>query len=167
MSDLVSSVPGVYAALLGLIETAGAAQSPVVPVYAFELALRVPSSYITVHEIAGPAYEWESIGTFSQKELYDISGSVVVFTGDSPANRPTVATDVLSQTLSLFQSCVMTPTVTNRNMPILGTTGPSPYLMLPKEMGYDAHAAAIGNEPGGWVGVYSWSFHFEALLTPA
>lgn len=165
--DLVSSVPGIYDALLGLIKTAAAAQNPQPSVFAFELGQFEPGKYITVHEIRGPRYAWESIGSFTQKESYEICGIATVFVGDSVTNDATVATDVLASTLNLFQTCVMTPVMSNRTMPYLETTGPSPYLMLPGEMRYDAGPGNVGGEPGGWVGVYSWEFMFEAMVTPA
>lgn len=166
--NLVSSVPGVFSALLGLVQQAAALQTPAPAVFAFELGQYEPGSYITVHEIIGPEYEWESIGNFAQKERFEIHGIATVFSGDSPANDVTVATTVLSQTVNLFQSCVMTPVMSNRTMPLLGTTGPSPYLLLPgPQMKYSAQEGIIGGGPAGWCGVYEWSFSFESMLTPA
>ena len=180
MSDLVSSVPGVFDALLGLIQTAAATASNPVPnapdqtvyVYPFELGEYVPGAYITLNGITGPQgsgqgpqYQWESLGSFSQREIFGIRGAVSVFSGDSPENNPTIATQVLGWCMSLFQTCVMTPVISNRNMPMLGTTGPSPLLMLPARMGYSAGPGVIGNATGGWAGTYAWSFHFEAIIT--
>ena len=180
--DLVSSVPGIYDALLGLIQTAAAgatnpvpnAPDPKVYVFPFEIGQYEPGAYVTVHGITGPQgsgqgpqYQWESIGSFSQKELFGIKGNVTVFSGDSPTNNPSVATQVLGWCLALFQTCVMTPVMSNRNMPLLGTAGPSPYLLLPARMGYTAGPGTIGGGPGGWDGTYSWSFHFESIITPA
>jgi hypothetical protein len=165
--DLVSSVPGVYTALLGLIQSAAAATVPPTLVFPFELGQYEPGSYVTVHEIAGPEYVWESIGFFTQRETFEIRGCVTVFSGSSVTDGSTVVTDVLAQTMSLFQTCVMTPVMSNRDMPILGTTGPSPFLMLPgPRMQYHGEVGLIGGNPGGWVGVYDWSFQFEALITP-
>jgi hypothetical protein len=165
--DLVSSVPGVFAALLGLVCTAAAEQSPSVSVFAFELGQHEPGSYVMVHEIKGPRYEWENIGPFSQKEMYSIHGKATVFSGDSVATNETLAVDVLDETFALMQACVMTPVMSNRDMPILGTTGPTPYLMLPVESQYDAAPGVIGGGPGGWCGVLDWGFSFEAIITPA
>lgn len=182
MSDLVSSVPGVFDALLGLVQTAAAATTSPVPntpdstvyVFPFELGEYVPGAYVTIHGITGPQgvgpgpqYKWETIGSFSQRELFGINGAVTVFCGDSPTNNTSIATQVLGWCISLFQTCVMTPVMSNRDMPMLGTTGPSPFLMLPARMGYSAGPGTIGDGPGGWTGVYSWSFHFESVITPA
>lgn len=135
--------------------------------FAFELAQYEPGAYVTVHEIVGPVYEWETIGAFSQYEDYDIGGIATVFTGASVVDSPTVQTDVLASTFSLFQSCVMTPIMSNRTMPYFETTGPSPVLMVPKRMTYSAGPGEIAGGPAGWQGKYEWSFHFRALLTPA
>lgn len=182
MSDLVSSVPGVWDALLGLVQTAALAVSNPVPgspdstVYVFPFALGeyAPGAYVTIHGITGPQgvgqgpqYKWEAIGDFSQREIFGINGAVTVFSGDSPTNNPTISTQVLGWCISLFQSCVMTPVMSNRNMPILGTTGPSPFLMLPARMGYSSGPGTVGDGAAGWSGVFSWSFHFESVITPA
>lgn len=167
MTQFVSSVPGVFNALLTLIQQAAAAQSPSVAVFPFELGQYEPGSYVTVHDIVGPRYEWETIGSFAQKEFYDIAGCATVYTGDSPATNPGVGVTVLSQTFSLLQSCVMTPVFSHRTTPLLGTTGPSPYLMLPGDFEYRAGPGAMGEGETGWCGVLTWSFHFEALITPA
>ena len=55
----------------------------------------------------------------------------------------------------------------NRTMPLLGTTGPSPLLMVPSQMSYDCGPGNIAGGEAGWYGTYTWQFHFEAILTPA
>ena len=181
MADLVSSVPGIFDALLGLVQTAAAGATNPVPnapdpkVYVYPCAIGdyVPGAYVTVEAITGPMgsgqgpqYHWETIGSFSQKEIFGIKGRVVVFSGDAPTNNPMIATQVLGWCFSLFQQCVMTPVMSNRNMPFLGTAGPSPYLMLPARMGYAGGPGVIGGAEAGWDGTYDWSFHFESVITP-
>lgn len=172
--DLVSSVPGVFGALLALIETAAAQQKPPVNVFPFEIGQYEPGSYITVEKVAGPngsgpgpVYEWESLGSFTQNELYSICGTVTVFSGDSVAPGSTVVMDVLAQTFALFQACVMTPAISNRDMPIFGTTGPSPLYVLPGPTNYTGEPGIIAGKPAGWLGEYKWAFKFKAQLTPA
>jgi hypothetical protein len=165
--DLISAVPGIFDALLGLVQAAATAQLPSPAVFPFELAQYEPGAYVLIHEIRGPAYEWENIGTFTQKETFEIAGAATVFVGDGMVNDQSVATDVLAQTMSLFQSCVMTPVMSHRTMPLLGTTGPSPFLMLPGTMGYESGPGDVGGGQGGWFGRYDWSFRFQALITPA
>ena len=165
--DLVSSAPGIYQALLSLVQTAAAAQKPApIQVFPFELGQYEPGSYVTLHAIENHTFEWAYIGPFSQYEHYDVVGCATVFTGDTVTSG-TVATDVLSQTYSLFQTLVMTPVMSNRNMPIFNTTGPTPYLMLPEYARYSAGPGEIGGNPGGWVGVIEFAYHFDALVTPA
>ena len=167
MQGLVSSVPGVYAALLKLAQEAGGEQEEPVMVFPFELAEYEPASYVLISGIKGPRYEWESIGDFAQKELYEIHGKATVFSGDDVGNNPGLAIDVMTETFALFQTCVMTPVMSNRDMPILGTTGPTPYLILPEDTEYTAGPGTMAGGSAGWSGELEWSFHFEAILTPA
>lgn len=164
--DLVSTAPGVYSALLGLVQAAAVAQSPPVSVFAFELGQYEPGSYVTVHAIENHQWDPETIGTFSQREGYDVCGCATVFTGDSPATNAPVATTILAQTYALFQALVMTPAMSNRVIPILGAST-DVFQMLP---GFSRYSAGPGNMAGGeagWVGILEWSFHFDALVTPA
>jgi hypothetical protein len=162
--DLVSTAPGVWIALLGLVEAAAAAQTPAVSVFPYELAEYEPASYVIVGDILNHGWVPESLGTFSQVESYDIVGAATVFSGDSPGLKPSVVSTVLSATYSLFQACVMTPLMSNRTIPILGAT-PSPYQMLP---GFARYSAGVGDVGGteGWYGRIDWAFSFEAFVTP-
>ena len=165
--DLVSSAPGIYQAMLTLVQQAAAAQNPVVSVFPFELGQYEPGSYVTLHAIENHRFEWAYIPTFTQYEYYDITGVATVFTGDSPADNPTVATTVLNQTYSLFQNVVMTPVISNRDMPIFQTQGPSPLMMLPEVAQYTAGVGNLAGGPGGWVGTIDFRYSFTALVTPA
>jgi hypothetical protein len=166
MSDLVSSVPGIYEKLEELLTQAGEEQAPKVPVFSFELGQYEPAGYVLIREIKQQPYEWETIGPFSQKEVYDICGEATVFSGDSPPNNAALVQQTITETYALFQKCVMTPVMSNRDMPILGTTGPSPYLILPWESQPTFGAAEMAGGQAGWYGKIDWSFHFEALITP-
>lgn len=164
--DLVSTAPGVFTALLGLVQTAAATQNPPVNVFAFELGQYEPGSYVTVHAIENQTWDWAYLGTFTQREEFDISGVATVFSGDSASVGSTVVTDVLNQTYSLFQALVMTPVMSNRTIPILG--GPSNvFEMTPNHTRYEASPGEIGGAPGGWVGLIDWSFRFRANVTPS
>lgn len=165
MTDLVSTAPGVYTALLALVQTAAAAQNPAVQVFPFELGTYEPGSYVTVHAIENQTWTPETLGTFSQLEHYDICGSATVFTGDSPATNANVATQTLAAAYSLFQACVMTPVMSNRTEPIFGVSN-GPYQVLPA---WSRYVAGLGVEggPAGWFGMVQWGFHFDAYVTPA
>jgi hypothetical protein len=165
--DLVSSAPGIFDALLKLVRAAAAEQSPPVSVFPFELGQYEPAAYVMLSKIENHVFEWESIGVFAQKERYEIQGKTTVFSGDSAVTNPTLATTILAETYALFQACVMTPAMSNRNMPILNTEGPTPYLMLPGFARYDAAPGNIGGGTGGWCGVLDWSLRFEAIVIPA
>lgn len=167
MSDLVSTAPGVWTALLGLVQTAAAAQNPAVQVFPYELAEYEPASYVIVGGIEHHKWAPESLGSFAQQEHYDIVGLATVFSGDSPGLNPDVVSTVLTDTYNLFQACVMTPVMSNRTMPILGTTGPSPYELIPGYTRYTAGVADVGGGAEGWYGQIAWSYHFDAYVTPA
>jgi hypothetical protein len=167
MADLVSSAPGIFTALLGLVEAAAGEEEEQTLVFPFELGQYEPARYVMVSEIANHIIEWESIGDFGQKETYEVRGKATVYSGDSIATNPALATSVLTDTYALFQACVMTPAMSNRDMPILGTTGPTPYLMLPAYARYHGNPGNMAGGQAGWCGEIDWSFHFEAYIAPA
>lgn len=163
--DLVSTAPGIFAALLGLVQTAAAAQNPAVSVFAFEVGQYEPATYTTVHALENQTWDWAYLGAFTQYEEYDIAGCTAVYSGDSPNTNPAVASTVLSQTYNLFQAVVMTPVMSNRTIPILG--GPSNVIeMTPNYSRYMAGPGNMGDTQAGWSGEIEWSFHFRANVTP-
>jgi hypothetical protein len=168
--DLQSSAPGIYEAMLSLIQTAAGNYSSKILVMPFELAQYEPGKYLMLSSIEHHQFTWESIGSFSQIEKYDILGIVTEFNGDTPTPRNlSIATSVLDDVYTMFNTCVMTPIMSNRTMPILGYTGPGagPYLMLPGYVRYTASPGNMGDAQVGWQGTINFSYHFEALLTPS
>ncbi|HEY1690064.1 MAG TPA: hypothetical protein VGF95_14510 [Solirubrobacteraceae bacterium] len=165
--DLVSSVPGIVKAFLGLTKTAAEEQEPTVPVFAFQLGQYEPAGFVILERVVGPRFAWETIGAFSQREVYELQGKATVFSGDSPATNPALFEQVMTETYALFQAVVMTPVMSNRTMPILGTEGPSPFEMLPQEAHYEAGPAEMAGGQAGFYGQVEWAFQFSALLTPA
>ena len=160
------SAPGIFQAALGLIQTAAAAQSPVVSVFPFEIGQYEPGQYITLHEIT-PIQLVPEDTSYGFQEHYDLDGTVVVFTGTGVADSPTVTTDVMTACWSLYYTCVNTPFITNRTIPILGTTSQSPYQMLVKSAEYTAGVGTTADgQVWGWQGVIEWSFHFDSLNYP-
>ena len=165
MGTFASSVPGLYGGLLGLIKEA-ASEQPVEPtVTEFELGQYEPASYVIVGPIAGPTYDWESV-PMQMREIFDIHGKATVFTGESPANTPSVALEVLEDTFALLQACVMGPAIEHRTYPTFGWKGAAVQIMLPLESRYEGGLEIIGNQPGGWGGVIDWGIHFEVVLNP-
>lgn len=167
MAGFVSSAPGIYVALLGLIQEAGAAQFPAVDVEAFALGQYEPGDYVEVLQIENHVWEMETI-SYSGKEHYDIAGIATHFTGTGIKDSATVGTDVLSATYDLFNTIVMSTLITNRNEPTFGTTGPSPYQAIP---GFTRYTGGQGmnkaGQPWGFMGVIEWSWHFDAYIVPA
>lgn len=162
--DLVSSVPGIYEALLKLIEEA-ASEKPNVYVFPWELKQYEPATYIIVGGIKGPRFEWHAI-PFQQEEHYEIHGKVSVFVGEQDSPDVKLAVNAMNEVWSVFDSCVMSQVVSNRTAPFLKTTGPTPQIMLPQEAEFTAGVGVIANGPGGWVANIDWSFEFATILTP-
>jgi hypothetical protein len=166
MTDVVSSVPGIYKALFSLIEKAAGEQESAPAVFPWELKQYEPRSYIVVSGIKGPRFEWHAI-PYQQEEHYSIFGKVSVFTGEAQTPNTEVAVAAMEEVWSLFNACVMTPVVSNVKAPFLGTTGPTPQIMLPEEADFNAGVGIIANGPAGWQANIDWSFSFAAILTPA
>jgi hypothetical protein len=166
---LPSTAPAVYAAFFTASREAAELQEQPVNVFPFALELFEPAQYVLITEIANHNWEWESIGSFTQRERYEIRGAATVFRGDDIANNPEIAVNVLEETYSVFNECVMRPLMSNRNEPILNVKGvqASPFLMLPEFTRYSAGAGQLGGGPGGWYGRLDWAFSFEALVNPA
>jgi hypothetical protein len=165
-TDLVSSAPGIYSALLKLVEQAAAEQSPKVPVFAYEVGQWEPQTYLTVHAIEHHEWEIESI-PYQFNEKYEVVGCATVFSGSSPFTTPTVGVTVMNETFNLFNACVMTQIVSHRTAPFLETTGPTPQIMLPTQTDYTAGPGRMEGGPAGWCGEMTWRVFFEAIITPA
>lgn len=167
MSNFLSSAPGIYTAMLGLIQAAGSTQNPPVDVEAFALGQYEPGSYVEILQIENHIWDMETI-TYSGKEHYDITGIATVFTGTGIKDSPTVGTDILAETYDLFNEIVMSTLITNRNEPTFGTTGPTPYQAIP---GYSRYTGGPGRnqqgQPFGFMGVIEWSWHFDAYISPS
>lgn len=175
MTDLVSTAPYVLQALLGLVQTAAAEQTPTVQVFPFELAQYEPASYVIVQGFAPPGerpsqrFEFELLGAYAQREYYDICGIATVYTGASQVDE-TVALDTMFATYALFQSCVMTPVIENMNAPLFGNAGPVPAAVNQVYPLYARYTGGMGQKAGGsagWYGEIEWAFSFVALVTPA
>jgi hypothetical protein len=160
------SAPGIFQAALGLIQNAASDQSPAPTIFPFELGQFEPGQYICLHEITPISLIPEDT-SYGFQEHYDLEGSVVVFDGDGVADNLTVTTDVMTTCWSLYYTCVNTPFVSNRTMPILGTTGQSPYQMLLKSATYTAGVGTTADgQDWGWQGVIEFGFHFDSLNHP-
>lgn len=160
---LQSSVPGIYEAMFNVIGEAAGEQEREVRVFPYELKQYEPAAYVLIKDIKGPRYEWESIGYYAQREIYSIHGRVSLFSGDAGI---AVAIKAMKETFAVFTACVMNPIISGRDEPMLGTTGPSPQILLPEDAEFNAGVGIVGTGPGGWETTLDWGFHFEAVLTP-
>jgi hypothetical protein len=161
-----SSVPGIYEGLLRLIREAAEEQSQPVSVFELLLAQFEPARYIILGPIKGPTYDWHA-HPIQLEEVYEIHGKATVFTGESPLESKTVASEVMTQTFALLSECVIGPAIANRDAPTFGTTGPAAQVMFPVQADYNAGLDLIAGQPGGWGGVIDWALTFKAIITPS
>lgn len=170
-TTLVSSVPGIYERFCELVAEACQEQEKPTAFFDFALNQYEPSQYVIVEGIEGPTVTWEGLGTYEQKEHYRVHGFCTIFTGDSPVTSDGqssgVAIRVLVETYELLNQTVMAPMFTyGRNEPLLGTKGPSPYLMLPEQVQYLAGPGEVDGQAAGWESQLKFSFVFNAIITP-
>jgi hypothetical protein len=171
MPDLLSTAPWVFEGFLSLVQATGAAQSPPVAVVPFMLEEYEPASYVMLTGIEGHRFEWETIGSFSQKEYYSLTGVATVFVGDSPDSlNPAVATNVLNETYALFNNVIMTTVMSNRIVPVLNNAYPIPgavYSILPGYARYTASPGVLSGIAAGWEGTIQFAYDIMAYITPA
>lgn len=167
MTDLVSTVPGVFTAFQGLITTAASGvtvNNQGVSVFAFALTQDEPANYVILSEISNHAWKPEGIG-YQFREDYNINGYATVWTGASPADDVSVTGAVLQDTYNLFNTCVQSVMVDNANMPIFNSS-PTPFQGLPVFARYSAAPGKVNSGAQGWAGVVQFSYHFSALVYP-
>ena len=168
LQTLQSSVPGVYTAFVKLVKEACERQEQQTGFFDFAVTNYQPGRYVLLTGFAGPKWEWESIGVFEQKEHFMVMGRVVVYSGSNPAeggDNP-ISLQVMQEAFTLLQEAVFMPVFSNRNMPILGTEGPTPYLVLPGEARHEAGPGMVDGASAGWESVINFSFNFSSILTP-
>lgn len=162
---LVSSVPGIWQAAMSLLTTQGAAQSPAVKVFPFELGQYEPGSYVLLHEAKNLKLLPED--PYSLRESYDIAGYVTYWTGTgiSGADYSGVTLSVLQQTYDIFTNVVTEALISNRTLPLWGTTGPTPFQFFFTKGEYvGAPGHTQDGAPWGWEGRLDFSIHVDALL---
>jgi hypothetical protein len=174
-TNLYSTAPYLYSALLQLCTDAGQLANPYVYVAPFELEQYEPGSYIILQGIRSQRMEVETLGSFrSMQEWYELYGAASVFVGDTPdALNPTVATTTMLRTYELFSEVVMSPAMSNTNAPVFGAA--SPFLVpgavnyvAPSEIAYSCGPAfEDGGAPSGWMGRIDFAFQLRAFITPS
>ena len=159
------SAPSIFQSALGLVQSAAATQNPAPSVFSFELGQYEPGIYICLHEIT-PIQLVPEDTSYGFQEHYDLEGVVVAFTGTGVADSTTVTTDIMTQCWNLYYTCVQSPFISLRTIPILDAS-PSPYQMLLKSAEYTAGVGTTADgQDWGWQGVIEWQFHFDALNYP-
>lgn len=161
MSNITSSAPTAYAALLGLITAAASAQDQPVSVFPFELEQYEPASYVLLTGIENHQFDIETLN-YAFLEHYDIVGIATVLQGDVDPSG------VLAATYALYQDVVQTVVVENRGGPagVLGVTEADggPLLIVPGYARYTGSPASFGGGTGGFQGTIEFSYHLQAYL---
>ena len=170
MTNLESSVPGAFNAMYGLLATAGALQTPAVPVFHSEILQYEPSTgCVLLQGVEQHRFEWASLGPFDFYETYDICGHAEYFqSGEDPV---AMAEAVLNQTWAIYQAVVMSTVVVNRGQPggqVLGSAAPlSLEVIIPADANYAAQPASVGGSADGLLGVVEFRFSVKARITTA
>jgi hypothetical protein len=166
--NLTSTVPGVWSAFLGLIQTAATdvtINEEGVSVFAFALTQDEPANYVILTSITNQKFTPESMG-YQFREDYNINGYATVYTGASPADDIGIANDVLGWTWDLYNQVVMSTMVENATMPIFGSS-PTPFQGLPTAANYTAAPGKVNSGAAGWAGMVAFQYRFSALILPA
>lgn len=163
--DLSLSAPYAYEAVYTLLQAAGQAQSPVVPVELGEILNYEPATIVLVNSIERHTIDIETLGTYSQIESYSITGYTSYYQGN------TDVAGVTTQTWNVYQSVVMQTIVNNRGqggVPVLNIPDgtPSPFQVLPEYARFQIGPGVFRNgQQGGIHGVIEWSFACKAYIT--
>lgn len=160
MANNTSTAPLAFNTVYSLLEAAGAAQSPAVPVYHSELLQREPATYVLLKSIEGHRWEWSSLGSFAFEEDYDIVGYATYLQGN--VDPQTVLTD----TYGVFQNVVQATIIQNRQPPISAACQNAGVLeIIPGYSRYSAEPGSFGGGVGGFLGKVEFSYHVRARVT--
>lgn len=166
--NLTSTVPGVWSAFLGLIQTAATdvtINDEGVSVFAFALTQDEPANYVILTSITNQKFTPEGIG-YQFREDYQINGYATVYTGASPADDMTITNTVLGQTWDLYNQVVMSTMVEHADMPVFGAN-PTPFQGLPVMANYTAAPGKVNGGQAGWAGVVQFAYRFSAICYPS
>lgn len=170
MANLTSTVPGAFAALLGLITDAASAQDAPIQVFDQALTMAEPASYVCLgitpsgrKPIENHRFTPAALGSFAQNEDYELCGYVTVMQGNVDPIT------VLTATWNLYQTCVMSPVVENRGTAgnqVLGPDAPNQVeWVLPMEGDYFGTPAEIDGGAAGFQGTVEFCVGVHARLT--
>ena len=171
MSNLISTVPGAFNALYGLLAAAGQEQSPPIPVFHTEVISgeELQNGYVLLRAVDGHNFDPAALGSYAFYETYDVCGEVVYYQGGP--DPITMATDVLNQTWSIYQNVVMTTAVLNRGAngeQVLGDAAPEAVeWCIPVSGEYTGEPGTIGAGQDGLIGTIEFRYNVKARITTA
>jgi hypothetical protein len=167
LSNLTSTQPAAFDALLSLLTAAGATQSPVIPVFDTELVQYEPTAYVLLKGYdAHNFFRSAALGSFAFEETFSLQGCVTYFQGNIDPKT------VRDKTWSIFQNVVMTTVVTNRGAPagnpVLGVSAPTELeWVIPEYARYTSSPGSMNGVEEGFQGSIDFSFQVFARITTA
>jgi len=170
VTNLTTTQPAAFDALLALLQTAGAAQSPPVAVMDTEITQYQPGSYVIVEALEEQNFDPAALGSFAFYEEYEICGRTTVFQG---VGDPATATKaVRDQTFAVHQAVVHATVIANSGAistgggQVLGSQAPTELeWIVPTYARYSSTPGAFGEGQAGLQGTIDWRYMLHARLT--
>ncbi len=165
MSNLTSTQAGAFDALLGLLQVAGAAQSPPVQVLDSVVLQYEPAAYVILEAIEQHEFDIAALGSYAFEETYELCGCTTYAQGDIDYRS------VRDKTFSIHEAVVQATVVTNRGAnqtPVLGSNAPSTLVwIVPVWQRYSAAPANFSGGAAGVAGTIEWRYQVKARITTA
>jgi hypothetical protein len=169
VSNLTTTQPAAFDALLGLLQAAGAAQPPGnPPIAVLDTAVTqyAPSTgYVLLEAIEQHEFDIAALGSYAFYETYDICGRTQYVQGVTGNSDWQVIRD---QTFLIHESVVQATVVANRGAnqtKVLGTQAPNQLLWIVPT--YQRYTPQPSNSAGLYIGNIDWRFSLKARITAA
>ncbi len=160
MSDLLTTAPLAFETFYGILQAAGAALSPAIPVMDQELTQYEPGSYVCLTGLENHRWEWSSLGTFAFEEDYDIVGYATFLLGSVSQSS------VINGAFACFQSVVQIPMVNHRIPPISAALQSAGVThIIPRFARYTSSPGSFGGGQGGFQGTVEFAYSVHARVT--
>ena len=171
MSNLTTTQPAAFDALLALLQTAGAAQSPPVAVLDSQVTQYEPGPYVILEAVEQDGFDPAALGSFAFYEEYELCGITTVLQGMGDPATTTKA--VRDATFATHQAVVQSTVVANSGSvatgggPVLGSQAPSQLeWIVPSFARYSSSPGEFGGGQGGFQGTIEWRYRVHARITP-
>lgn len=166
MSNLLSTQPAVFDALLGLLQAAGATQDPPIAVLDTAVTQYAPSTgYVLLEGIEEHQFDIAALGSYAFYETYDICGRTQYAQGaEANSDWKTIRDKVFT----IHQNVVQDTVVANRGANQTAILGDSAIATLtwiiPVFQRYTPQATS---NAGLWLGDIEWRYNIKARISTA